>query len=278
MALAARPPWYRRTAPRDGRHLVGSVPCCAGTLRRWAALLLLLRPAAAQLPYGVTVYPVQSFGFGLPGNSSYPINGAGLNAANATALQLSSGFQCNYIEQQFTEQFTSSTLNLTKWLPTGSVQIPLGQRPTSYGTSNYQTPWGPAQFGAYQNHCPAAGAVGAASPSTCTLMDPGQLALGATLPDGSTGASLSLSQNPCYFANGSNNPYCCSPQSIAKKINGVSTIFVVNVCASWSGTHLSSTFCAQYGVLEVEARYAMPAEGGGACDVAQLLLRRACRL
>ena len=93
-------------------------------------------------------------------------------------------------------------------------------------------------------------------------MDPGELTLGATLPDGSRGASMSLSQAPCYFANGSNNPYCCSPQSISKKINGVSQLFVVNVCASWSGTHLSSAFCAQYGVLEVEARYDMPSDGG----------------
>ena len=126
------------------------------------ASLLLVRPAAAQLPYGVTLYPVQNFGFGLPGNTSFPINAAGLGATNASALQLSSAFQCNYMEQQFTEQFHSSTLNLTKWLPTGSVQPPVGVKPTSFGTSNYPTPWGPAQFGAYQNHCPAAGAVGAA--------------------------------------------------------------------------------------------------------------------
>ena len=205
---------------------------------------LLLRPAAAQLPYGVTVYPTQSFGFGLPGNSSFPIDGPGLNAANQAALQQSSAFQCNYIEKQFTEQFNVPTLNLTKWLPTGSVFPPPGQRPTTAGTTNYQTPWGPAQFGAYQNHCPAAGAVGAASPSTCTLMDPGELALGTAMPDGTVGASMTLSQNPCYFPNGTNNPYCCSPQSIVKKVAGVSVTFVVNVCASWSGTHLSSTFCA----------------------------------
>ena len=114
------------------------------------AALLLLRPAVAQLPYGVTVYPMPSFGSGLPGNSSFPINAAALSGANATALLLSSGMQCNYMEQQFTELFSSSTLNLTKWLPTGSVRIPAGQRPTTYGTSNYATPWGPAQFGAYQ--------------------------------------------------------------------------------------------------------------------------------
>ena len=93
-------------------------------------------------------------------------------------------------------------------------------------------------------------------------MDPQELQLGTAMPDGTVGASLTLSQSPCFFANGSNNPYCCSTQSVVKKVNGVSQTFSVNVCAAWSGTHLSSQFCAQYGVLEVEARYNMPAEGG----------------
>ena len=65
-----------------------------------------------------------------------------------------------------------------------------------------------------------------------------------------------------YNADGSNNPACCNTQSVVKKVNGVSQTFSVQVCASWSGTHLSSAFCAQYGVLEVEAKFALPAEGG----------------
>ena len=147
-SLAAR---STAAAPRQPRPLHAA--CRHGPLPLALASALLLRPAAAQLPYGVTVYPAQSFGFGLPGNSSFPIDAAGLNAANPTALQQSSAYQCNYMEKQFTEQFNVPTLNLTKWLPTGSVPIPVGQKPTSYGSSNYPTPWGPAQFGAYQSAC-----------------------------------------------------------------------------------------------------------------------------
>ena len=265
---------WRTPGARGHRALAACVALAAGAPRaRWRAahtpprLLLGLLAAAprlvsAQLPYGVKVYPVQNFGGPLPGSPSFPASAALLGATNATALQLSTGFQCNYIEQQFTESFSSPVLNLTKWLPTGSVQPPAGVKPTTFGTTNYPTPWGPQSFGAGQSHCPAAGAVGAASPSTCTVMDPQGLFPGSALPGGGTGATMTLSQSPCYFANGTNNPYCCNSQSIIKKVGGVSVTFIVNVCASWSGAHLSSQFCAQYGVLEVEAKYNMPAEGG----------------
>ena len=229
-----------------------------------AALLAAAMPrsALAQLPMGWSPYPAPNFGFDLPGNASFPINAAALGVTDPSALQLATGGQCNYIEQQFMELFSGPSLNLTRWLPSGSVQPPVGVKPTTYGTSNFPTPWGPELFGAYQAHCPSAGAVGAASPSTCTIMDPAGLRIGQTFADGSTGASMTLSQAPCYNPDGSNNPACCNSQTINKKVNGVTQSFVVNVCSSWSGTHLSSQFCAQYGVLEVEARYDMPADGG----------------
>lgn len=233
--------------------------------RNFAHVVVLatsVRYAAAQIPTGWPVYPQTFFGTtSLPGNSSYPLNGWGIT--NAQLLTSSDG-QCNYMEQQFMDQFTSTTLNLTKWLPTGSVAPPPNakQQSRSDPTLYAPTPWGPTAFGAYQNHCPSAGAVGAAGPSSCTLMDPNQLQPGFNYPDGGIGLRMSLAQQPCYFANGTNNPYCCQTQAIAKKVNGITQTFSVPVCASWSGTHLSSAFCAQYGVFEVEARFNIPANNG----------------
>ena len=49
-------------------------------------------------------------------------------------------------------------------------------------------------------------------------------------------------------------------QSIKNKVTGA--IEEVSVCASWSGSHLSSQGCIQYGVLETEAAFDMPSTGG----------------
>jgi hypothetical protein len=86
---------------------------------------------------------------------------------------------------------------LTKWRPSGS----------SYATSSNGltavTPWGTQAAGSTQDHCPAVGAVGAASPATCTLLNPATLQVGVPLTDypttdGSvaTGAIMTLSQRP----------------------------------------------------------------------------------
>ena len=121
--------------------------------RKFAHVVVLatsVRYAAAQIPTGWPVYTQTFFGTtSLPGNSSYPLNGWGIT--NAQLLTSSDG-QCNYMEQQFMDQFNSPTLNLTKWLPTGSVAPPPNAKaqsrtdPTLYAP----TPWGPTAFGAYQ--------------------------------------------------------------------------------------------------------------------------------
>jgi hypothetical protein len=49
-------------------------------------------------------------------------------------------------------------------------------------------------------------------------------------------------------------------QAIKNKVTGA--IESVSVCSSWSGSHLSSQGCIQYGVLETEAAFDMPASGG----------------
>ena len=65
--------------------------------------------------------------------------------------------------------------------------------------------------------------------------------LGATLPDGSKGAILTLSQSPC---NDPTNPgACCNAKG--------------SICAAWAGAHLVSAGCIQYGVLELEASFSM---------------------
>ena len=88
---------------------------------------------------------------------------------------------------------------------------------------------------------------------------------------------LALTLRLCsYNADGSNNAQCCNPQPvpctapqkaawIAKGGGNTAATCpptTVNVCASWSGGHLSSQFCAQYGVVEAEAAFNMPANGG----------------
>ena len=107
-----------------------------------------------------------------------------------------------------------------------------------------------------QDHCPSAGAVGAASPGPCTFIDPDALKLNAELPGYVTngvqevGAIASINQDRCYNDDGSNNPNCCVKQSIKNKATGA--IEEVSVCSSWSGSHLSSQGCIQYGILETE--------------------------
>jgi hypothetical protein len=100
-----------------------------------------------------------------------------------------------------------------------------------------------------QDHCPSAGAVGAASPGTCTYIDPNALKLNADLPGYVTngvqevGAIASINQDRCYNDDGSNVADCCVKQSIKNKVTGA--IEEVSVCASWSGSHLSSQGCIQ---------------------------------
>lgn len=166
----------------------------------------------------------------------------------------------NYVESQFEDDFGS--FNLTRWMPTGSY---------SDGTTKptVVTPFGAMDQGPSQDHCPAAGAVGAASPGTCTLLDPAMLATNVDLTahgyvkdtaavpaDTGKGAVMTLSQSECYdAATGVNNPDCCSVSTLK---NGQKT----QVCASWAGTHISSNFGVQYGVMETEAAFNLTVNGG----------------
>ena len=136
-------------------------------------------------------------------------------------MAILTGDQVNYVESQFEDDFTS--FNLTRWMPSGSY---------TDGTTNptLTTPFGKLDQGPAQDHCPAAGAVGAASPGTCTLLSPGQLLTNQDLvshgyaidsaplsgvADTGKGAIMTLSQKSCYSATtGVNNPDCCSTSTL----------------------------------------------------------------
>jgi len=95
------------------------------------------------------------------------------------------------------------------------------------------------------DHCPTPGAVGAANAATCTAMMGSQIQLGVKLPGyptGDLGMIMTLSQKPCLSGGA-----CCVGSS----------------CANWAGAHLSSLGCIQYGVLETEAAFNIPAGNGG---------------
>ena len=172
------------------------------------------------------------------------------------------GGQVNYVESQFEDNF--ETFNLTRWIPSGSYQ--------SGSAATISTPWSGTKTvaqGPAQDHCPAAGAVGAASPGTCTLLTPQSLQTGISLvgkygynidaaaspPDLGKGAVMTLSQKSCYDQFGNNVAACCTTSTLK---NGQKT----QVCASWAGTHLSSAFGVQYGILETEAAFNLTLNGG----------------
>jgi len=121
---------------------------------------------------------------------------------------------CDFIEGAFEETFTSPVLNYTRWLPDELNG---------------------------QEHCVGLPPSG---PSTCTMMMASQVQLASTFADGSKGATLTLSQDPCV----ANPASCCSASG---------------TCAYWAGAHLVSAGCIQWGVLEIEAAFNMPAAGGG---------------
>lgn len=134
-------------------------------------------------------------------------------------MAIITGGQVNYVEEQFEDDFGS--FNLTRWMPTGSY---------SDGTTkpSITTPFGAIAQGPSHDHCPAAGAVGAASPGTCTLLDPDMLTANVDLTahgyvkdtaavpaDSGKGAIMRLSQEACYnAATGVNNPNCCSTSTL----------------------------------------------------------------
>jgi hypothetical protein len=154
------------------------------------------------------------------------------------------GGQVNYVESTFEDDFGS--FNLTRWMPTGSY---------SDGTTKptVVTPFGAIAQGPSQDHCPAAGAVGAASPGTCTLLDPAMLETNVDLTehgyvkdtaavpaDTGKGAVMTLSQSECYNAEtGVNNPDCCSVSTLK---NGQKARRArIAACAE---QHLTVTRCA----------------------------------
>lgn len=208
---------------------------------------------------------------------------------NASVLQQLSGcvggcsalvntFQCNSIPDFIEDTFGDSELNLTNWQPSGSFPYNYSINPvwaagvggsTLRNTTAIFTPWGVQMAGTVLDHCPSAGAVGAASAATCTALSPANLQTGIDLSvaagyapapgaaDTSVlGATMTLSQEQCINSFGINNPDCCS-RSVNAKTGLVST-----VCASWAGAHLASQWCAQYGVVEAEAAFNMPSAGG----------------
>jgi hypothetical protein len=107
------------------------------------------------------------------------------------------------------------------------------------------TRWLPGELDG-QEHCVGLPPSGA---TTCTMMMSQQVQLNQPMPGGGRGAILSLSQSPCYNAANPSKPLaaCCSKSG---------------TCANWAGAHLVSAGCIQWGVLEIEAAFAMPAVGG----------------
>lgn len=235
-----------------------------------AGIAAVVTPTVGPLPYTAYTFPGQGSGV-LPGGTGAPVN---YGALAYQQLQYASATQCQYIENSFEDDFTVS-LNLSRWLPTGSALASAypSVNPTTgkgvVGSANGKLNYGTQNFGGSLDHCPSAGSVGAANPSTCVYLNPGALAFGADLPDyaqttGITdkGLIMTLSQDPCFNADGSNNAQCCNTQSVVVSKSPLVTQ-QISVCAAWSGAHLSSQSCVQYGTTEVEAAFDMPQEGGG---------------
>ena len=72
---------------------------------------------------------------------------------------------------------------------------------------------------------------------------------------------MRLTQSLCVNPDGTNNMNCCQTSPILNKATGVITQSLV--CSHWSGAHISSQGCIQFGVLETEAAFNMPAAAGG---------------
>ena len=161
-------------------------------------------------------------GLSLPGNDPYGNIVDYTVPANLANILSLTNQNCDWIEGAFEETFSLPTLNVTRWDPSSLS-----------GT----------------DHCvglPPAG------PQFCTAMLPSQFNLGAQLPGYTTssgapayGAQLTLSQKPCTIG---------SPACVWNSTSGAQ--------AYWAGAHLVSNGCVQYGVLEMEAKFAMPPTGG----------------
>jgi hypothetical protein len=175
-------------------------------------LVMLSRPVHAApnvgaLPYTPYTFPASAGTGALPGGSGAPVN-VGILSYNA--LQTMSATQCQYIENSWEDDFTLS-LNLSRWIPTGSANAAsygFGSSVTkaSISSSNGNVNYGNEAFGIVLDHCPSAGSVGAANPSTCTALNPTALSFGADLPGYSTttgsadkGLIMTLSQQPVRF-------------------------------------------------------------------------------
>ena len=171
--------------------------------------VVLTRPARATpsvgtLPYTQYTFPPGAGTGALPGGTGAPVN---TGALGYTALQYMSATQCQYIENSWEDDFTLS-LNLSRWIPTGSANAQsygFGSSVTkaSISSSNGNINYGNENFGISLDHCPSAGSVGAANPSTCTALNPAALSFGADLPGYATttgsadkGLIMTLSQQP----------------------------------------------------------------------------------
>lgn len=259
---------------------------------------------------------------------SLPFNARLLSTQDLYQL---SGGVCSFIPDYAEDTFSTPDLNLYNWFPYGSYpyNIPNTNVPgniSTYnpvyavtGNTNYKsksqiyTPWANPNSvnagnqngqvaGVVTDHCPSAGAVGAAGPGVCTSLQPGNLQVNVDLsPYGykptdasgrTTGAiyTLSHSNGATINPDGSNSlnsgcayaPYPCTPGQYKDYLNtkcpgatgsALATCKTnypsancpttqIYVCPIWGGSHLASQFCPQYGVLETEAAFNMPVAGG----------------
>lgn len=311
-AEAAAPPWTAgfppgNWAPSSALNTTASSAVCPSLLGKWSNHSSPVGGSAAlanggNVYAGAVVGPYEYYGSGAQagpfGGYFQPCVGYNARALSGVDLYALSAGQCTYVPDFIQDTFSNPSLNLYSWQPAGSYPYLFSNQNIAGNLSTFNpvyasgagfqyaastaifTPWSPIagtfqKAGGLQDHCPAVGAVGAASPSTCTFLNPQSLQLAAPLSaaPGDIGAIMTLTQSTCFNADGSNNAQCCAIQEVACTSaqraawtaggnSGSCPPQSVNICAAWSGAHLSSQFCAQYGVIEAEARFNMPVAGG----------------
>lgn len=96
-------------------------------------------------------YPRTAIGKAFAATLAGTRNGDPINWREAPTAQLMAAHsnQCQYIEDDFEDDFNSETLNTSRWLPVGSVNGPPAGV-TASSTGKYSTVWGAQPFGGYQ--------------------------------------------------------------------------------------------------------------------------------
>lgn len=97
-------------------------------------------------------YPRTAVGKAFAATLAGTRNGDPINWREAPTAQLMAAHsnQCQYIEDDFEDDFNSETLNTSRWLPVGSVSNPPAGISTASATGKYNTVWGAQPFGGYQ--------------------------------------------------------------------------------------------------------------------------------